>query len=102
MKRYKFDLIFSRRIAYNKQDNKKLSRRQHAGSSVPQYITIKECKKMKIVNKKSVSILSFVLALTLIISGTLTSMQPAWMATSPFSDVPSTHWGLDGIIVSYV
>ena len=56
---------------------------------------------MKIVNKKSVSILSFVLALTLIISGTLTSMQPAWMATSPFSDVPSTHWGLDGILVAY-
>lgn len=56
---------------------------------------------MKIVNKKSVSILSFVLALTLIISGTLTSMQPAHMATSPFSDVPSTHWGIDGILAAY-
>lgn len=56
---------------------------------------------MKVVNKKSVSIVSFILALTLIVSGTMVAVRPARMATSPFSDVPSTHWGIDGILAAY-
>ena len=56
---------------------------------------------MKIINKKTVPIVSLVLALTLVISGALVAVQPAHMATSPFSDVPSTHWGIDGILAAY-
>lgn len=56
---------------------------------------------MKVINKKSTSIVSLVLALTLVISGALVAVRPARMATSPFSDVPSTHWGIDGILVAY-
>lgn len=56
---------------------------------------------MKVINKKSTSIVSLVLALTLVISGAMVAVRPARMATSPFSDVPSTHWGIDGILVAY-
>lgn len=56
---------------------------------------------MKVINKKSVSIVSFALALTLVISGAMVAVRPARMATSPFSDVPSTHWGIDGILAAY-
>lgn len=56
---------------------------------------------MKVINKKSTSIVSLVLALTLVISGAMVAVRPARMATSPFSDVPSTHWGLDGILAAY-
>lgn len=56
---------------------------------------------MKVINKKSISIVSLVLALTLVISGAMVAVRPARMATSPFSDVPSTHWGIDGILVAY-
>lgn len=56
---------------------------------------------MKVINKKSISIVSLVLALTLVISGAMVAVRPARMATSPFSDVPSTHWGIDGILAAY-
>lgn len=56
---------------------------------------------MKVINKKSVSIVSFILALALVISGAMIAVRPARMATSPFSDVPSDHWGIDGIIAAY-
>lgn len=56
---------------------------------------------MKVINKKSISIVSLILALTLVISGAMVAVQPARMATSPFSDVPSDHWGIDGIIAAY-
>lgn len=56
---------------------------------------------MKVVNKKSVSIVSFILALTLVISGAMVAVRPARMATSPFSDVPSNHWGINGILAAY-
>lgn len=56
---------------------------------------------MKAINKKSISIVSFILALALVISGAMIAVRPARMATSPFSDVPSDHWGIDGIIAAY-
>lgn len=56
---------------------------------------------MKVINKKSVSIVSFILALALVISGAMIAVRPARMATSPFSDVPSDHWGIDGIVAAY-
>ena len=61
--------------------------------------------------KKTISLgLTLVLALSLI-TPTLAAPTPAPQAPSkvvcaangrsPFSDVPSTHWGLDGILVAY-
>ena len=56
---------------------------------------------MKIINKKTVSIMSLILVLTLVISGALVAVQPAHMETSPFTDVPASHWGFPGILEAY-